>query len=268
MEAARAITQDHFSPIRDALTAQNVVKTFHSADGRIIAALAGIDLSVPENGFLCIVGPSGCGKSTLLRIMAGLDSCTKGAVMFRASPQETPRREIGMIFQEYSLFPWRTVLDNVAMGLEFSGHSAGTRRKKGLECLELVGLTEFAKALPHELSGGMRQRVAIARALANEPDVLLMDEPFGALDAYTRILLQKRLLDIWEKKRKTVVFVTHSVDEAVFLADRIVVMGARPGSIIAELDIDLPRPRPRDNPRYASLVAGILAMLEQQHREE
>lgn len=268
MEAARAMIREPFSRARDALTAQNVVKTFHTADGRRVTALDGIDLSVPENGFLCIVGPSGCGKSTLLRIMAGLDSCTKGAVLFRASPQEKPLREIGMIFQEYSLFPWRTVLDNVSVGLEFSGINAATRREKGMEYLDLVGLADFAKAMPHELSGGMRQRVAIARALATEPDVLLMDEPFGALDAYTRILLQKRLLDIWEKKRKTVVFVTHSVDEAVFLADRIVVMGARPGTILSELDVDLPRPRPRDNPRYASLVAGILAMLEQQHREE
>jgi ABC-type nitrate/sulfonate/bicarbonate transport system ATPase subunit len=252
----------------DALTAEGVSKTFATADGRRVDALSGVDLSVPENSFVCIVGPSGCGKSTLLRIMAGLDSCTKGAVLFRGAPQNTPRREIGMIFQEYSLFPWRSVQDNVAIGLEFSGVRAAQRRENALEYLELVDLSEFAKAMPHELSGGMRQRVAIARALANKPDVLLMDEPFGALDAYTRILLQKRLLGIWEKKRKTVVFVTHSVDEAVFLADRIVVMGTRPGTILTALDVDLPRPRPRDSLWYASLVANILGMLEQQHKED
>lgn len=253
---------------RHALTAQDVVKVFAAADGRRVMALDRLDFAALENSFTCIVGPSGCGKSTLLRIMAGLDSCTSGAVMYRGAPQEKPRREIGMIFQEYSLFPWRTVIDNVGMGLELSGVKTGPRREKALEYLRLVGLEGYAKALPHELSGGMRQRVAIARALANEPDVLLMDEPFGALDAYTRILLQKRLLGIWEKKRKTVIFVTHSVDEAVFLADRIIVMGTNPGRILTTLDVDLPRPRPRDNPRYASLLTDILGMLEQQHKGE
>lgn len=256
------------TPPQNALSAENVGKTFASSDGRTITALSGVNLSIPENSFVCIVGPSGCGKSTLLRMMAGLDCCTDGNVLFHGREQARPRREIGMIFQEYSLFPWRNVLDNAAVGLELAGVGKKERREKGLAYLELVGLAEYAASMPHELSGGMRQRVAIARALANEPDVLLMDEPFGALDAYTRILLQKRLLDIWEKRRKTVVFVTHSVDEAVFLADRIVVMGTRPGTIIAETDVDIPRPRPRDNPRYASLVADILRLLEQQNHEE
>ncbi|MDL2268179.1 ABC transporter ATP-binding protein [Desulfovibrio sp. OttesenSCG-928-G15] len=269
MEAAHTMIEKN-GPGRqaNALEAHGIGKTYKAATGRSIAALSGVDLLVPENSFVCIVGPSGCGKSTLLRIMAGLDACTEGAITFRGARQASPRREIGMIFQEYSLFPWRTVLDNVAMGLEFSGARQRPRRARGMEYLELVGLADFAGAMPHELSGGMRQRVAIARALANEPDILLMDEPFGALDAYTRILLQKRLLDIWEKKRKTVIFVTHSVDEAVFLADRIVVMGTKPGTILTELDVGLDRPRPRDNPRYASLVANILGILEQQHKEE
>jgi ABC-type nitrate/sulfonate/bicarbonate transport system ATPase subunit len=254
--------------LNDVLRAQGVGKTFTTSSGQGIVALDGIELSIPANSFICIVGPSGCGKSTLLRIMAGLDLCTEGRVLYKGRPQLRPRRELGVIFQEYSLFPWRNNLDNVTMGLELAGVPSGERRRRGREYLELVGLWDYEKIFPHELSGGMRQRVAIARALANEPDVLLMDEPFGAIDAYTRILLQKRLLDIWEKRRKTVVFVTHSVDESVFLADRIVIMSTRPGRILAEMKIDLPRPRQRDNPRYAGMVAHILNLLEQQSTEE
>lgn len=249
------------------LCAHTVGKVFVTADGRTITALADINLLIPENGFTCILGPSGCGKSTLLRMMAGLEHCSQGAILFRGEPQSLPRKEIGMVFQEYSLFPWRNVEDNVAMGPEFAGESARARTQRSREYLELVGLADYARAMPHELSGGMRQRVAIARALANEPEVLLMDEPFGALDAYTRILLQKRLLSIWERRRKTVVFVTHSVDEAVYLADRIVVMGTNPGTIVAEIDVPLPRPRRRDEARYAALVGELLAMLEQ-HQDE
>lgn len=261
------MNQEILKKMRPALSAINVVKTFSVADGRVVTALAGIDFFAPENSFTCIVGSSGCGKSTLLRIMAGLESCDSGKVMFHDLPQISPRREIGMIFQEYSLFPWRTVIDNVTMGLEFAGVKASRRKKTGSEYLHLVGLADYARSMPHELSGGMRQRIAIARALANEPEILLMDEPFGALDAYTRILLQKRLLDIWERKRKTVIFVTHSVDEAVFLADRIVVMATSPGTILETIDVKLPRPRSRDNPQYASLLTKILTMLEQQCRE-
>ncbi len=249
-----------------ALTAEALGKTFRTADGRTIRALSDINLTIPRNSFVCLVGPSGCGKSTLLRIMAGLDCCTEGRILFRGAPQDRPRPEIGMIFQEYSLFPWRNILDNTALGLEFAGVRAAERRERAMRYLELVGLGDHAGAFPHELSGGMRQRAAIARALANEPEVLLMDEPFGALDAYTRILLQKRLLDIWEKKRKTVVFVTHSVDEAVFLADTVVVMGTRPGVVLERIDVGLPRPRRRDDPRYARLTASILTLLEQQDR--
>ena len=251
-----------------ALHAQWVSKRFTLGSGQTIQALDGISLEIEEKSFICIVGPSGCGKSTLLRIMAGLESCSSGAMLYKGEKQNRPRKEIGVIFQEYSLFPWRSTIENVAFGLELAGKPAKERTEQGRRYLELVGLARYAGAYPHELSGGMRQRVAIARALANQPDILLMDEPFGALDAYTRIRLQKRLLDIWEKDRKTVVFVTHSVDEAVFLADRIIVMSANPGRILTEMPVSLPRPRARDNPEYASLVASILDLLEQQSEEE
>ena len=250
-----------------ALTVKDVFKTYVTSGGKIIRAVAGVDLEIAANSFVCLVGPSGCGKSTLLRIMAGLDSATAGAVTALGRPQTRPRREVGMIFQEYSLFPWRTIMDNITIGPEFNGVKPANRLAEGEKYLELIGMKGYAKAYPHELSGGMRQRVAIARALANEPEILLMDEPFGALDAYTRILLQKRLLDIWEKHRKTVVFVTHSVDEAVFLADSIVVMGTAPGRILTRLEVPIDRPRRRDDPRYAALVAQVLAMLEREAQD-
>ena len=247
-----------------ALAVRNVSKTFVTAGGQVIRAVDGATLEIDPNSFVCLVGPSGCGKSTLLRIMAGLESATSGEVLALGRVQTRPRREIGLIFQEYSLFPWRTIMDNITIGPEFSGIKPAERRAVGEEYLELIGMKGYAGAYPHELSGGMRQRVAIARALANQPEILLMDEPFGALDAYTRILLQKRLLDIWEKYRKTVVFVTHSVDEAVFLADSIVVMGTRPGRILTRLEVGIDRPRRRDDPRYAALVTEVLALLEQE----
>jgi len=251
-----------------ALSAHWLSKFFTLSIGQTIQALDAISLNIEENSFVCIVGPSGCGKSTLLRIMAGLEQASSGRMFYRGSPQSRPRKEIGMIFQEYSLFPWRTTMENVAFGAEVSGRPRAERESLGRRYLELVGLGRYENAYSHELSGGMRQRVAIARALANQPDILLMDEPFGALDAYTRIRLQKRLLDIWEKDRKTVVFVTHSVDEAVFLADRIIVMSTNPGRILTEMSIPLARPRARDNPEYASLVAFILDLLEQQSEED
>lgn len=250
-----------------ALTLQDVHKTFTTSTGQRINALKNISLEIPNNSFTVIVGPSGCGKSTLLRMVAGLERNTQGNILYHGAVQDRPRKEIGMVFQEYSLFPWRNILDNVCMGMEFSRKELKERQKKGIEYLELVGLGKYAKAFPHELSGGMRQRVAIARALANDPDVLLMDEPFGAIDAYTRIQLQKSLLDIWQKHRKTIVFITHSVDEAVFLADSIVVMSTNPGRILTQIDIDMPRPRQRDHPEYGKLLTSILDMLEQESAE-
>ncbi|MCT4534683.1 ABC transporter ATP-binding protein [Halodesulfovibrio sp.] len=239
-----------------------LTKAFTTERGEQLTAVDGIDLDVSANEFVCIVGPSGCGKSTALRIIAGLEKATSGTVQYRGDPVTKPGKEVGMVFQEYSLFPWLSVLDNIAAGLEFAGISKAERREKAKEYLDIVGMPDFADAYPHELSGGMRQRVAIARALANDPDVLLMDEPFGALDAHTRILLQRELLRIWEVTQKTILFVTHSVDEAVYLADRIVIMSHHPGTIRDVLTVDMPRPRSRAMPEFGKLTDSILSALE------
>jgi len=230
--------------------------------GNAVTALSGTSIEVRDNEFLSIVGPSGCGKSTLLRLMAGLDRPTTGQVVYRGQAVQRPTGRIGLVFQDYSLLPWRTLLRNIELGLEFQGLPRDEVRARAQECLELVGLAQFKDAHPFELSGGMRQRAAIARALAVEPDVLLMDEPFGALDAHTRLLMQRELLAIWEKHRKTVVFVTHSIDEAVYLSDRIAVMDKDPGRVIEVLDVDLPRPRTRKNPDFGKLTESILEMLK------
>jgi ABC-type nitrate/sulfonate/bicarbonate transport system ATPase subunit len=194
--------------------------------------------------------------------MAGLEKPTSGGVDFRGQRVMRPSGRIGLVFQDYSLLPWRTIRHNIELGLEFSGLPRAERQRRALEHLELVGLGQFGHVYPHELSGGMRQRAAIARALAVEPDVLLMDEPFGALDAHTRLLMQRELLAIWEKRRKTVVFVTHSIDEAVYLSDRIVVMDKDPGRVIEVLPVDLPRPRTRKNPDFGRLTESILELLK------
>ena len=237
-------------------------KAYPQGRGGVVEALAATTLAVRENEFLAIVGPSGCGKSTLLRLMAGLEKPSDGEVRFRGQGVTRPSGRIGLVFQDYSLLPWRTLLRNIELGLEFQGLPRRQARDKALEYLELVGLAQFQDAFPHELSGGMRQRAAIARALAVEPDVLLMDEPFGALDAHTRLLMQRELLGIWEKRRKTVVFVTHSIDEAVYLSDRIVVMEKEPGRVIEMLEVDLPRPRTRKNPDFGRLTESILELLK------
>lgn len=237
-------------------------KVFDSKGGASFCALDGVNLSVYEKEFVCLLGPSGCGKSTWLRIVAGLEKSTSGDVLFRGEPVTGPSKERGMVFQEYSLFPWRTVLDNVMLGPEFCGMSAAKRREKGMDFLSRVGLEEFADALPHELSGGMRQRAAIVRALANDPEVLLMDEPFGALDAHTRVLLQKELLRIWEQDKKTVIFVTHSVDEALYLADRVIVLSAHPGRVLEEIKVPFPRPRSRGAAGFGEMTERIFTLLE------
>ncbi len=249
---------------KDIINIKNVSKLFNTEQGQSIEALQPVSLPIQENDFICLVGPSGCGKSTLLRIMAGLEQASSGEVLYRGSLIAKPSKRLGMVFQEYSLLPWRTVLDNVGLGLEFARKPLAYRHEIAAQYLRLVGLEKFAGSYPYELSGGMRQRVAIARALANDPDVLLMDEPFGALDAHTRIILQKQLLQIWEANRKTIIFVTHSVDEAIYLADRIVVMTAGPGNIKEIIDVNMPRPRDRANPAYGVLSARILDMLEEE----
>ncbi|HNI42359.1 MAG TPA: ABC transporter ATP-binding protein, partial [Methanoregulaceae archaeon] len=213
------------------LVIQDLSKEFPVPNQVPILALSTISLTVGEEEFVSILGPSGCGKTTLLRIIAGLDSATSGSITLDGETIDRRSSQMAMIFQEYSLYPWRTVIDNVTFGLEMQNTGKKPARDIAMKYLNLVGLAEFADRFPYELSGGMRQRVAVARAMAIEPKILLMDEPFGALDAQTRNMLQKELLEIWEKTKKTVLFVTHSVDEAVYLSDRIVVLTPRPGCI-------------------------------------
>jgi len=224
------------------LIVDQVKMTFRTQQGKLWA-LAGVSFRVAPGEFLCIVGPSGCGKTTLLRILGGLAKPTGGSVYLEGEPLTAPRRRIGFVFQKAALLPWRTVLENVTLPLEIQGVEAAEARRRAEELLELVGLAGFEGAYPHELSGGMEQRVAIARALVHDPAILLLDEPFGALDALTRERMNLELLRIWRAKRKTVVMVTHSIQEAVFLADRVLVMSPRPGRIEASFPIPLPRPR-------------------------
>jgi len=210
---------------------------------KTIAALKDFDLDVRPGEFFTILGPSGCGKSTFLSMLAGLSRKTGGSITIDGRPAEGINRHQGVVFQGYALFPWRTVLRNIEVGLEIRKLPKAERRRTAQEFLELVGLEAFGHRYPHELSGGMRQRVAIARSLAYNPDLLLMDEPFAALDAQTREILQSELLRIWDLHKKTIVFITHSLDEAIYLSDRIAVMTHRPGRIKAILDVPLPRPR-------------------------
>lgn len=244
------------------ISLKNLCKSYNTKENLTVEALKDINLDVKENDFICIVGPSGCGKSTMLRIIAGLETATEGKIIYEGRELQKPTKDIGMVFQDYSLLPWRTVLDNIALGLEFKGVSKNKRLDIASRYLELIDMTRFGKAYPYELSGGMQQRVAIARALANDPHVLLMDEPFGALDAHTRILLQKELLRIWERNKKTIMFVTHSVDESVYLADKVIVMSRNPGEIKEIINIDMKRPRDRGDIKYATMTSKILKMLE------
>jgi len=244
------------------LSIRDLSKVFTTGTGERVPALEGISLTVEDEEFLCILGPSGCGKTTLLRIIAGLESPTTGSIQVDGEALSGPSRRIAMIFQEYSLFPWRTVLANVAFGLEVQGVDRGGQLAAARKYLELVGLSSFEKNLPYELSGGMRQRVAVARALATEPRVLLMDEPFGALDAQTRNLMQTELQEIWKKTRKTILFVTHSVDEAVFLADRIVVLTERPGRILEIVPVKkCARPRDRTCADFVEIRRHVLDLI-------
>lgn len=216
-------------------------------------ALDNVSLEINGGEFVCFIGPSGCGKTTLLRIISGLDRPDEGEVYLDDRIIQAPDSDRGMVFQEYSLFPWKTVTENIIFGPQMRGIKRKDALKDVEKYLKLVGLQQFRDSYPYELSGGMKQRVAIARALANEPSVLLMDEPFGALDAQTRNILQRELLDIWQQKIITILFVTHSVDEAVFLGDKIVLMSARPGQIKEIIKVSLPRPRER-----TSLEANVL----------
>ena len=221
---------------------EGVTKRFETREGERMA-LDGVSLAIRENEFVCVVGPSGCGKSTLLSLIAGLERPTSGQVLVDGRPVEGPGPERGVVFQQYALFPWLTVEGNVEFGLKLAGMGPEERRERASGLLGAVGLADFAGAYPKELSGGMRQRVAIARAWAPDPAVLLMDEPFGALDAQTRVQLQQELLDMWVASRKTCFFITHDVEEAVLLAQRVVVMSPRPGRVRQVVDVDMPYPR-------------------------
>jgi len=240
------------------LVIRDLTQAFCKDDGTELVALDHIGLEVKDKEFVCILGPSGCGKTTLLRLIAGLDTAQSGSVVLDGEEMKGPSPKIGFVFQEYSLFPWRTVIDNIAFGLEMRGMAREERYRIAENYLNLVNLSTFKTSYPAELSGGMRQRVAVARALALDPVLLLMDEPFGALDAQTRNKLQTELLGIWEKTQKTIVFITHSVDEAVYLADRIIVLSPRPGRVCRTVPIDLPRPRDRTSGEFAELRRDIL----------
>ncbi|MGE5049556.1 MAG: ABC transporter ATP-binding protein [Deltaproteobacteria bacterium] len=253
-EPARAAT--------DAVIAVRGLRKEYRSSGGAVVALDDIDFAVSEGEFVAILGPSGCGKSTLLKIVAGLLPGSGGEVRLRDRPVTGPRHDVGMVFQSPVLFPWRTVLDNVLLPIEVQGLGRAKHRAQALELLALVGLQGFENRYPWELSGGMQQRVALTRSLIHEPDMLLMDEPFGALDALTRETMNLELQRIWLERRRTVLFVTHSIVEAVFLADRILVMTARPGRLLESVPVPLPRPRALDlmsTPAFGAIVHRIRA---------
>jgi len=230
-------------------------KTF-GIDGHGHVAFEKMSLDVHRREFICIIGPSGCGKSTFIRIAAGLEDSSGGEILIDGHPVSGPGPDRGMVFQGYTLFPWRTVKQNVMFGLKMRGQDHATADAEARQWLDMVGLAKFEGAYPHELSGGMKQRVAIARALANEPRILLMDEPFGALDALTRGKMQSYLMQIWKKVDVTVLFITHDLEEACYLADRIVVMGANPGRVLEVIENPMPRPRSTDqliSPEFLAL---------------
>jgi NitT/TauT family transport system ATP-binding protein len=245
------------------LEIRNLNQSFPRDDGTQLVVLDHLSFNVKDKEFVCILGSSGCGKTTLLRLIAGLDEVQSGSIILDGEEIRGPNPKVGFVFQEYSLFPWRNVIDNIAFGLEMNGIPKEERYRIAEQYLDLVNLSQFKSSYPSELSGGMRQRIAVARALALEPVLLLMDEPFGALDAQTRNMLQKELLEIWEKTKKTIVFITHSVDEAVFMADRVVVLTPRPGRVCQIFPVDLKRPRDRTSVEFARVRRQVLDLIGQ-----
>jgi NitT/TauT family transport system ATP-binding protein len=246
------------------LACQHVGKVWRSPRGLSVQALADIDLTVTQGEFVAILGPSGCGKSTLLELIAGLEPLSAGRITFDGKPIAGPEPGVVMVFQEHSLFPWLSVRDNVGFGLSMKGVPKPEREARIARLLERVRLTRFARHHPHQLSGGMKQRVAIARALIESPEFILMDEPFAALDFQTRVLMQHFLLEIWLEFRPTIIFVTHHIDEAVLLADRIVVMSAGPGRVIDDMRIELARPRRMTDASFNDYRARLTELLERE----
>jgi NitT/TauT family transport system ATP-binding protein len=249
------------------IEARNISLTFKSKDRDPVTALSNFNLAVNKGEFVTIVGPSGCGKSTFLNMLLGLVKPGSGEMRMNGKPITGPGQERAMVFQEFGLLPWRTVQANIELGLELKGVPAAQRSARAAQLIKLVGLNGFERHYPHELSGGMKQRVGLARALATEPEVLLMDEPFAALDAQTRDLMQTELLQIWERTKKTVLFVTHSIEEAAYLSDRVIVMTARPGQTKKTLAIALPRPRDyemRLTPQFNEIKSQIWEVLKEE----
>ena len=247
----------------------HVEKIYEGRNGKMVA-LNGVDLDIMENEFICVVGPSGCGKSTLLNIIAGLLEPTSGAVYVNGKKVEGTGTERGVVFQQYALFPWLTVLKNVMFGLKLKGMSDEEAKEIAMKYIKMVELEDFVNSYPKELSGGMKQRVAIARAYAVQPEVLLMDEPFGALDAQTRTQLQSELVRTWQEEKKTCFFITHDVEEAIILGTKVIVMSARPGRIKTIVDIKLPYPRTQElkmSPEFLELKAKIWGEVYQEYLE-
>lgn len=242
------------------LSIENLSRVFTSPKGQTTQALTPVNFEVRENDFVTILGPSGCGKSTLLRIVAGLDRPTTGQVVLDGSPVQGPGADRGMVFQSYTLFPWLNIEQNIRFGLRERGMPEREQKERSDFFIAKVGLRGFEQHFPKQLSGGMQQRTAIARALANDPKILLLDEPFGALDNQTRVLMQELLLGIWESAQKTVLFVTHDIDEAIFMANRVVVFSARPGRIKTELAVPFPHPRHytiKTSPEFMTIKAQL-----------
>jgi NitT/TauT family transport system ATP-binding protein len=264
-ESTLAIVQPTAPPREPLISARNVSKTYASDRAESIVALADVSFDIADGEFISLVGPSGCGKSTLLRLLAGLLPCTTGTLALGGKPLRGPSRESAVVFQSPVLLPWRTILQNVLLPIEFRNLPVEEFRGKALDLLTMVGLAEFAGRFPYELSGGMQQRAAIVRALVQDPRLLLMDEPFGALDAMTREQLNLEVLRIWSGSRNTIVFVTHSIAESIFLSDRVFVMTSRPGTVAEIIDIDLPRPRELkmiNTDRFGAYASHIRRLLD------
>lgn len=243
---------------------RNITKTYENNDGEMTNALENINLKVEDGEFVCVIGPSGCGKSTLLEITAGLLSYSEGEILLDGKPKSGPSRDIGVVFQDSSLFPWRTIEKNVEFGLEISKSDKAKYSEEVKRTIEMVGLNGFENKYPHQLSGGMRQRAGIARTLVNNPSCILMDEPFSAVDHLTRLNLQDEIIKIWQKEKKTIVFITHDVAEAVYLANRVVLLTPRPGKIQDIFEIPFSWPRSRNNPGLVQIVEKIYVALNNQ----